>query len=1108
MALKVIIVWLFIAIGISSVLAQSAGPGDGGVAGNNGGIAGPGPGSSGPIPPPVPVFPLNITTSPLVVGGIAGPNIPTSITQPTCCSWTKNYVISGFTGTTSLSLWRQEDGGGLAGTFISNGSSSGQLEAGVKPQSSGTGLCGTAAIGCIPFSAINDGGRHMVTFTYCSDVTNTLGVIQGYVDGVATGTSAKNNVGYAPSLEPGQLARLSTVSFNIYLFQALNTRCWNAADVAAMYADIQANALPPYNDPLNAGISIYMPMECAAGACASIVSDISGNNNNAYYDTTPPVAAITTPTPAQVVTGNQTLTVVATDVGGSGVNYCQFLIDNSIVGPQIFLTSSPNTYTYVWNSALVIDANHQVSSTCVDRVNNSATSAAVTFSTSNGKNPSVYYWSATVGLDTNDCKSPTNGTPPSGPCKTTGHLNTFALGESDQVLFNATDGSFNGCINLSSTHVTSGFTLPVILGAYNSGQWTLIAPCTGTAGAVESDAVNIVVQDGNIHPATAGQGVVNTAGGIYPHNFTGSSPISVLIQRNTVGDFNALGPGGSISADILLEGFPGITPSAIQPTILNNTLCGATNASSDAAGMGGFGNSLNITNVVLTGNISCNNGGVNDVDVNGFLFAGVNGATASFNLAHDIGWNNFTCGGPYGFITAGAENVTNEFFESYNVKSSSTQTYLLSAACDHGGADIDEGSINVLFQDYYTHNSFGPGTLIFQGFLSGVAWSSNTVRYMVGENDGQITAFGVGGLGGLNFVPNLGIAATGWYYNNTIFNNVASFSSLNPGNTTTATTTGSISGTTLTVASGTGVGIGKLVTGTGVTANTIVMSGSGTSWVVNNSQTVGSTSLSFASATFQTIAAGGTGGTPGLTTFTLSAGGCSTTPPTVQGVINGSGVLTGAVIVLNPGQCITPASTEALAGGSLTGGTISANFTQGNYAGVDIGSASNMTAIIANNIFNTGTQSNSQFGGSPLFIPIKHPFTALTQVNQFLNNTMTTTAGGSPALNIQFDNVTYTSVAAFQAANSGSTGNLTTAPNFAGSPPFGTLTWTPSTATSWPIPTHQPNAYLLSSMGSLNDAGVAPQSSWFGGVPTRDFYNTAVPNGGSGGWSIGASGLQ
>jgi hypothetical protein len=62
------------------------------------------------------------------------------------------------------------------------------------------------------------------------------------------------------------------------------------------------------------------------------------------------------------------------------------------------------------------------------------------------------------------------------------------------------------------------------------------------------------------------------------------------------------------------------------------------------------------------------------------------------------------------------------------------------------------------------------------------------------------------------------------------------------------TTTGSISGTTLTVSSGTGLAVGENVTGANVQPGTQIVSGSGTSWVVTPSQTVASTSMNFGGA--------------------------------------------------------------------------------------------------------------------------------------------------------------------------------------------------------------------------------------------------------------------
>lgn len=63
------------------------------------------------------------------------------------------------------------------------------------------------------------------------------------------------------------------------------------------------------------------------------------------------------------------------------------------------------------------------------------------------------------------------------------------------------------------------------------------------------------------------------------------------------------------------------------------------------------------------------------------------------------------------------------------------------------------------------------------------------------------------------------------------------------------TKTASISGTTLTTPDATNVAIGQTVTGSGVTAGTKITGGSGTSWTVNNSQTVGPVSMTFGTVT-------------------------------------------------------------------------------------------------------------------------------------------------------------------------------------------------------------------------------------------------------------------
>ena len=76
--------------------------------------------------------------------------------------------------------------------------------------------------------------------------------------------------------------------------------------------------------------------------------------------------------------------------------------------------------------------------------------------------------------------------------------------------------------------------------------------------------------------------------------------------------------------------------------------------------------------------------------------------------------------------------------------------------------------------------------------------------------------------------------------NSSVYDQALSYYYASSGSTTGATFTGTISGTTLTVSSITGtIAIGQIITGAGVTTNTVITGGSGSTWTVNFSQSAG-----------------------------------------------------------------------------------------------------------------------------------------------------------------------------------------------------------------------------------------------------------------------------
>jgi peptidoglycan/xylan/chitin deacetylase (PgdA/CDA1 family) len=116
----------------------------------------------------------------------------------------------------------------------------------------------------------------------------------------------------------------------------------------------------------------------------AIARDAAGNSTTsapiafAIADTTKPTVAITSPTAGATATGTITLSAQASDnVGVAGV---RFYVDGVAVGSEIVVAP----YQVSLNSATLGNGNHVVTAVARDAAGNSTTSAAVTFTASNG----------------------------------------------------------------------------------------------------------------------------------------------------------------------------------------------------------------------------------------------------------------------------------------------------------------------------------------------------------------------------------------------------------------------------------------------------------------------------------------------------------------------------------------------------------------------------------------------------------------------------------------------------------------------------------------------------------------------------------------------------
>ena len=160
---------------------------------------------------------------------------------------------------------------------------------------------------------------------------------------------------------------------------------------------------------------------------------------------------------------------------------------------------------------------------------------------------------------------------------------------------------------------------------------------------------------------------------------------------------------------------------------------------------------------------------------------------------------------------------------------------------------IDGGTVGTIAigQQIFA-STVAPNTLITAG--SGTSWTVNnsqTVSATAMYTSGVLTASSVTGTiaigqelsdGGVNVTPGITINSqpTGTP------GGAGTYALSAPGLTIAATFTGTISTTTLTVSAVSGtIAIGQIVSGVGVTAGTAITGGSGTSWTVNHSQSVG-----------------------------------------------------------------------------------------------------------------------------------------------------------------------------------------------------------------------------------------------------------------------------
>jgi len=244
-----------------------------------------------------------------------------------------------------------------------------------------------------------------------------------------------------------------------------------------------------------------------------------------------------------------------------------------------------------------------------------------------------------------------------------------------------------------------------------------------------------------------------------------------------------------------------------------------------------------------------------------------------------------------------------------------------------------------------------PTTTSFTGYISnGVSGTTGTILNVTAVASGVITSGETLSAGASGSITGL--------IGNASFTGYISTVSGTPGGAGTALTTSAVTNGT--------IAIGQIITGTGISANTIIVSGSGTSWVVGVSQTVASTTVT------------GTGGTGAIGTYLVTSQLVGTVASPVAGItgtrysdilyaiVNAESAGTGAA---NIGIALSPKGTGAITA-QVPDGTIAGGNARGANAidlqtsrAVNTQVASGSGSIILGGHNNTSSGIDSTAGG-------------------------------------------------------------------------------------------------------------------------------------------------
>ena len=157
-----------------------------------------------------------------------------------------------------------------------------------------------------------------------------------------------------------------------------------------------SSSSPAIDAGVNLGTSYDMGLD-PASTWPSNVLTLNQNNYGSGWDigayvytqTSTPSIAWISPANSGSVSSTITLSASSTAVAPASITSIQFYLDGSPLGSPVTSTSSPNTYSYSWNTDTVSNGTHTLYALATDNYGNTASSSALSFAVSNAPAPVV-----------------------------------------------------------------------------------------------------------------------------------------------------------------------------------------------------------------------------------------------------------------------------------------------------------------------------------------------------------------------------------------------------------------------------------------------------------------------------------------------------------------------------------------------------------------------------------------------------------------------------------------------------------------------------------------------------------------------------------------------